>query len=110
MRTWRRAVQRAEPLTMDMTMKTVDVHVTGHVQGVYYRDYAVSAARAAAVTGWVRNRRDGSVEARATGTNEALSRFIAALRQGSPASRVDDVSVEGVELELLNGFAPRGTV
>ena len=89
-------------------MKTVGILVTGHVQGVFYRDFAVSAAHAAGVTGWVRNRRDGSVEARATGTDTALAKFIAALRQGSPASRVAGVNVEEAEFELLIGFEVRG--
>ena len=95
---------------MTWAMRTANIMVTGHVQGVFYRDFTVSAASAAGVTGWVRNRRDGSVEARATGTETALARFVAALRQGSPASRVDDVNVEEVELEQFAGFAPRGTV
>ncbi len=55
-------------------MKTVTIIVTGHVQGVFFRDFAVSSAHALGVTGWVRNRRDGSVEARATGTEDALAK------------------------------------
>lgn len=95
---------------MDTAMKTVRVQVTGHVQGVFYRDFAVSAAHAAGVTGWVRNRHDGSVEAQATSTEAALIRFVAPLRQGSPASRFDDVKVEEAELEHSTRFAPRETV
>jgi acylphosphatase len=91
-------------------MKTVTIIVTGHVQGVIFRDFAVFSALKVGVTGWVRNRRDGSVEARATGTEDALARFIAAMQAGSPASRVDNVHVEDSELELLTGFTRRGTV
>lgn len=91
-------------------MKTVTIRVTGHVQGVFFRDFAVSSARAAGVTGWVRNRRDGSVEARATGTEEALTKFVAAMHEGSSASRVDNVAVVNAELKLMTGFGQRGTV
>lgn len=68
-------------------------HVTGRVQGVGYRAFALRAAAAAGVGGFVRNERDGSVYAEAEGERAALERFAAALRAGPRWGRVDDVAV-----------------
>jgi acylphosphatase len=68
--------------------------VHGRVQGVGFRDACVDAARAIGVTGWVRNRRDGSVEAMLQGPPQALQRMREWLRRGEPPARVDCVEVE----------------
>jgi acylphosphatase len=67
--------------------------IHGRVQGVGYRDAAVRAAHAHAVTGWVRNRRDGTVEAFAQGAPEAVDAFIAWCRRGPSMARVTAVDV-----------------
>ena len=67
------------------------IRITGHVQGVFFREWAVKVASAVGVTGWVRNRSDGSVEVYAAGVAEQIERFVAELRLGSPASRVDEI-------------------
>lgn len=76
-------------------MPRVDVRVrlriTGRVQGVYYRASTREQARALALTGWVRNRPDGSVEALAEGPRDALERLIAWCEQGPPAAHVTAV-------------------
>ena len=69
------------------------VMVSGRVQGVYYRSYAVDKARELGLTGWVRNRHDGRVEAVVEGEEEAVRRMVEWCREGSPSARV-----EGVEL------------
>ena len=66
----------------------------GRVQGVGFRDVARRAARQAGLTGWVRNRDDGTVEAMAVGSPEALAAFAAALRQGPRHSQVESVDEE----------------
>ncbi len=68
--------------------------VTGRVQGVFFRAHAAEKALSLGLAGWVRNLPDGRVEAVAEGAPEAVEEFIAWCRQGPPASRVDDVSVE----------------
>jgi len=70
-------------------------HVIAHgrVQGVFFRDTTRRAAEAAAVAGWVRNRRDGSVEALVQGSREAVDAMLAWARRGPPAARVADVLV-----------------
>lgn len=63
------------------------------MQGVGFRWSAMEAARRFGVVGWVRNAADGSVEVLAEGAPEALERFLAWLKKGPPAARVDSVSV-----------------
>jgi len=67
------------------------VTVTGRVQGVGYRAWVEHRARAHGVEGWVRNRRDGSVEALLAGPADVVADLIAMCRRGPSAARVDDV-------------------
>jgi acylphosphatase len=71
----------------------VHVIVTGRVQGVAFRADARWAAGRAGVTGWVRNRADGSVEAVVEGGRDSVEQMLAWFRQGSALARVDDVAV-----------------
>ena len=68
--------------------------VRGRVQGVGFRWFVVKRARALGVTGWVRNRPDGAVEAEGEGDRDTLERWIAAVREGPPGARVDDLDAE----------------
>lgn len=83
--------------------------VTGRVQGVYYRVSLREEALRLGVTGWVRNRHDGSVEAMIAGTPEAVAALIAWSRNGPPAARVDHVAVE-LGVGEFAGFEQRNTV
>jgi acylphosphatase len=79
--------------------------ISGRVQGVGYRDWAITTARRFGLTGWVRNRRDGSVEALIVGEDEAVGQMIEACRRGPTTARVDAVDVEPVDLDVLpQGF------
>jgi acylphosphatase len=73
--------------------------VRGRVQGVGFRAFVEDEARERRVAGWVRNRRDGSVEAVIAGSLEEVDRMTAAVRRGPPAARVEtaDVSQAGDE-------------
>jgi len=79
-------------------MERLAVHlvVAGRVQGVAFRAYAVDEATRLGLTGWVRNRMDGTVEARAEGRPEAVEAFVAWCRHGPPAARVEAVRVSAV--------------
>jgi acylphosphatase len=73
--------------------KRAHVLVSGRVQGVYYRSYAEEKARELSLTGWVRNRPDGKVEAVFEGEQEAVDEIVDWSHKGSPASRVEKVDV-----------------
>jgi acylphosphatase len=68
--------------------------ITGRVQGVGFRYFALEAAEREGLHGWVRNLPDRSVEVVAEGDAEAVDRFERRLRHGPPGARVDHVEVE----------------
>ena len=74
-------------------MRRVHVLVSGEVQGVGYRYTMRMVAREAGVAGWVRNRRDGSVEAEVEGTEAQVDEVLAWMAGGPPGSRVASATV-----------------
>ncbi len=68
--------------------------VHGLVQGVSFRYYTIQEATRLAVTGWVRNRSDRTVEVRAEGSRTQLEALLDYLRHGPPAAHVSEVTVE----------------
>jgi acylphosphatase len=72
-----------------MSTATRHVNVRGRVQGIGYRAWTEDEALARGVEGWVRNRRDGSVEALFVGTDEAVAAMVEACRTGPLGARVD---------------------
>ncbi len=79
--------------------------ITGRVQGVGYRDWAMATAQRLGLKGWVRNRVDGSVEALVVGDDAAVGKMIEACRRGPKMAKVDAVDVEPVDLDILpSGF------
>jgi acylphosphatase len=83
------------------------VIVHGQVQGVFFRDTARERARAHGVSGWVRNRPDGSLEAVFEGSPEDVERLVRFCETGPPGATVDRVEVIEEEPEGLSGFAIR---
>ncbi|AEG15658.1 acylphosphatase [Desulfofundulus sp. TPOSR] len=69
------------------------VYISGKVQGVYFRVYTRDAAVKFGVTGWVRNLKDGRVEAVFEGENGAVEQMLRWCWEGSPSSRVEKVEV-----------------
>jgi acylphosphatase len=85
--------------------------ITGRVQGVGYRDWAMTTALRLGLAGWVRNSRDGSVEALVVGDDQAVGEMIDACRRGPVMARVDNVDIEPVDLDILpQGFTQLPTV
>jgi acylphosphatase len=79
--------------------------ITGRVQGVGYRDWAMRTAERLGLAGWVRNRMDGSVEALVVGEDVAVGEMIEACRRGPLLAEVDAVDVDPVDLDILpDGF------
>ena len=69
----------------------VSVRIRGRVQGVWYRGWTEEEAARLGLRGWVRNRRDGSVEALFAGPAALVNDMIEACRRGPPAARVETV-------------------
>jgi acylphosphatase len=72
---------------------TRHLNIAGHVQGVGFRFYMQRKARELELTGWVRNRHDGGVEAVVQGTADAVEAMTAWARRGPPSARVTDVRI-----------------
>lgn len=85
--------------------------ITGRVQGVGYRDWAITTGLRLGLCGWVRNCTDGSVEALIAGDDDAVGKMIDACRRGPPLARVDDIDLEPLDLDVLpEGFTRQPTV
>jgi acylphosphatase len=86
------------------------VRIRGKVQGVWYRAWTVEEATRRGLRGWVRNRRDGSVEALFAGDPAVIEEMISTCRVGPPLARVDSISSETTAEEPPAGFESRPTV
>jgi acylphosphatase len=82
----RRAHRNAQRIRMNVVRHVV---VRGRVQGVGFRAFVEDEARLRGIAGWVRNRRDGAVEAVFSGDADAVAGMIAACREGPYGARVD---------------------
>jgi acylphosphatase len=83
----------------------VRVRVTGRVQGVGFRAWVQDEARRRALSGWVRNERDGSVAALIAGPEAAVAEMVEALRRGPPVARVESLATEPADpAEAESGF------
>lgn len=78
--------------------------IFGRVQGVFYRKWATQTAMGLGLTGWVRNRMDGSVEALVEGPRATVDEFITLARKGPPAAQVARIDAEDVAVERLASF------
>lgn len=78
----------------DLERMRLHANVEGRVQGVGFRAFVVDQANQLGVTGWVRNRWNGTVEVVAEGDHAALEKLIIALREGPRASFVANLDLE----------------
>ena len=74
-------------------IETKHVRITGKVQGVGFRAAMYREAVRLNMTGWVRNRKDGAVEAVIQGPEQSLATILSWVRHGPPSARVDQVDV-----------------
>src|SRR3546814_6417746 len=72
-----------------MAARRLRIH--GRVQGVFYRNWTVQTARSLGLSGWVRNRSDGTVEAVVAGSAADIKRFISLAHDGPPAANVNRI-------------------
>jgi acylphosphatase len=89
-------------MAMNSGRRIVRVSISGRVQGVGFRAWAEYGAIARGLEGWVRNRRDGSVEAVFAGPAERVGVMVAACRRGPSAARVDNVDEVEADLSVLD--------
>jgi acylphosphatase len=84
------------------------VIISGRVQGVFFRMETLEEARKTGVSGWVKNKHDGSVEAVFEGEKALVDNVIQWCRKGPPASRVDNIKLEWKPYTgELSGFSIR---
>lgn len=91
-------------------MVSLRLQISGRVQGVGFRYSMRDEATRRGVRGWVRNRRDGSVEALAQGEPAAVEALVDWARHGPPGARVTEVRASAAEEAALDGFELRPTV
>lgn len=92
-----------------LSTRTVRLRVVGRVQGVGYRAFVDMRANELGLTGWVRNRTDGSVEAVMQGTHVQVEQMLALCRKGPPAARVERIEISDEEIGAFEGFEVRPT-
>jgi acylphosphatase len=90
--------------------RTVRVRIEGRVQGVGFRYWVERVAIELDLSGWVRNRRDGSVEAVLSGPADVIDEMLERCRQGPPSARVDFVKVLDEADAPPDGFEVKPTV
>ena len=83
--------------------------VHGEVQGVWYRGWTVDQADELGLDGWVRNRRDGTVEILVSGPDEAIAELIARCRKGPSAAQVERIEEMEADETPTRGFIQRST-
>lgn len=74
-----------------MGQKCIQLVIRGRVQGVYFRASAQREARQLGLTGWVKNRPDGSVEVMVEGEEDQVKDFLSWAQHGPATARVDDI-------------------
>ena len=84
--------------------------IRGRVQGVWFRAWTVEQATRLNLSGWVRNRADGAVEAVFSGSKAAVAEMLTACNRGPTAARVDGVDVESCSPPGGLGFVQRASV
>jgi acylphosphatase len=94
----------------DQRSRTVHLRIDGRVQGVGYRYWAADRANELQLTGWVRNRRDGAVEAVFSGPEAVVERMIALCREGPADAAVATVEIVGEGTGIFDAFTIERTV
>jgi len=85
-------------------MKSYHLSIKGRVQGVFYRESAKREGTRLGVTGWVRNKPDGSVELLACGTEDTVQKLVEWCKAGPPLAKVTEVTVREVEPQVYDAF------
>ncbi|MBT7512062.1 MAG: acylphosphatase [Rhodospirillaceae bacterium] len=95
---------------VDVLLKSVHVIISGRVQGVWFRGWTKKQAHSLNIRGWVRNRRDGTVEAVFAGVPDDVDAMLAKCWKGPPVASVKAVRVEPAEVPKKMDFIDLLTV
>ena len=96
---------------MESELEALHFAIRGRVQGVGFRYAMITEASRLGLTGWVRNRRDGSVEAYACGVPPALDALVQWAERGPAGARIDECLIAPVAADAaLHDFSQRPTV
>jgi acylphosphatase len=87
--------------------KSYSIHVSGKVQGVFFRASTKDKADELSINGFVRNERDGSVYIEASGEEDQLNQFVAWCKHGPRAARVEKCDVKEIAVLDFVGFEIR---
>jgi acylphosphatase len=90
------------PIQTPLSLKTLHLVIHGRVQGVCYRQSMQSEAQQLAVSGWVKNRSNGTVEAVIHGESGALDALVRWARRGPPQAQVERVDVDQTDGKYTN--------
>ncbi|KAK6943862.1 Acylphosphatase-like domain [Dillenia turbinata] len=101
---------KSSPDPPQSSAKTVKLVIKGRVQGVFYRDWTVENAKELGLKGWVRNKRDGSVEALFSGNSDSIQEMEQRCRGGPRAAMVTGLDVFPSDEDPGSGFQRRPTV
>ena len=85
-------------------MPTIYLLIKGKVQGVFYRASAKEIANELGVTGWIKNTREGNVEAMVSGKEDQLEKFVKWCKEGPDKAAVEEVIVTQKEEAPFKGF------
>jgi acylphosphatase len=97
-------------MAMADDLTTLRLKIVGDVHGVGYREFAIIEANKRSLTGWVRNRSDGTVEVVASGPTKEIEAFVGQCMRGPPGARVKNVEMGPAEAPDTIGFKRRPTV
>lgn len=95
---------------MNSEIIAAHARIEGKVQRVWYRNWTVESATKRGLTGWVRNRADGTVEAVFAGPKDQVDDMVQACWQGSPKSKVTNVIASPIDVPTEPGFREIDTV
>ncbi|MGO1121146.1 acylphosphatase [Rhodovibrionaceae bacterium A322] len=93
-----------------MAQRTANVVISGKVQNVWYRAWTVKTAQSHGLSGWVRNRSDGTVEAVFCGEESAVEMMLQDCQDGPPAARVTELEVSDWSEPVDSGFSEKPTL
>jgi len=88
-------------LALVKVMKTLQIIITGKVQGVFFRDFAKKCIGEIGAKGWIRNRQNGSVEIQTQGSEKQFDQILQKCYEGSPDSIVESLQKKFIETEEI---------